>query len=188
MDNLIATIILLLILLIVVFWFIIYLPEVYLSIVRKMPPFVSSEKKVYQIIKSYLVKYFSGRQIKIIELGCGNAAGLRYLTEENNWIGFGYELAWRPYLWALLANKIKKSSNVQLYNQDMFEADLSGADVVYVYLFKETNLLLEDKLIRELKPGTLVISYAFPFPNIPLLEDMKLDKLRHKELHIYRIA
>jgi hypothetical protein len=44
--------------------------------------------------------------------------------------------------------------------------DLSEADVVTCYLLPETNKKLEDKLLKELKPGTRVISNTFLFPKV----------------------
>lgn len=59
-----------------------------------------------------------------------------------------------------------------ILEQDLFTVDLSGADIVCLFLLQETNEKLEKKLEKELKPGTRVISVAFSFPNWePLLID-----------------
>lgn len=50
---------------------------------------------------------------------------------------------------------------VQFRQQDLFEADLSNATVVTLYLLPEVNLKLRSKLISELKPGTRIVSHAF---------------------------
>ncbi|WP_269716402.1 SAM-dependent methyltransferase [Caulobacter sp. NIBR2454] len=44
---------------------------------------------------------------------------------------------------------------------DLFEADLSEASVVTLYLLDTLNLRLRPKLLRELKPGSRVVSHAF---------------------------
>ena len=44
---------------------------------------------------------------------------------------------------------------------DIFEADISQASVVTLYLFPEANLKLRPKLLAELKPGTRVVSNSF---------------------------
>ena len=46
--------------------------------------------------------------------------------------------------------------------KDIFEADLSPATVVTVYLFPEVNARLLPKLRRELRPGTRVVSHQYP--------------------------
>jgi protein-L-isoaspartate O-methyltransferase len=44
-------------------------------------------------------------------------------------------------------------------NQDLFEARLDGATVVTLFLWPDVNLRLRPKLLRELEPGTRVVSY-----------------------------
>jgi cyclopropane fatty-acyl-phospholipid synthase-like methyltransferase len=46
--------------------------------------------------------------------------------------------------------------------KDIFEADLSPATVVTVYLFPEVNTRLLPKFRRELRPGTRVVSHQYP--------------------------
>jgi hypothetical protein len=50
---------------------------------------------------------------------------------------------------------------VQFILRDLFEADISAATVVTLYVLNELNLKLRPKLLRELKPGTRVVSHAF---------------------------
>lgn len=44
---------------------------------------------------------------------------------------------------------------------DLFEADLSEATVVTMYLLQAVNLQLRPKLLSELKPGARIVSHAF---------------------------
>jgi ubiquinone/menaquinone biosynthesis C-methylase UbiE len=44
---------------------------------------------------------------------------------------------------------------------DMFAADLSGASVVTLYLSDRLNVLLRPKLLRELRPGSRIVSHDF---------------------------
>jgi SAM-dependent methyltransferase len=53
------------------------------------------------------------------------------------------------------------SDRVQFREQDLFQADLSNATVVTLYLLPEINLQIRDKLLRELRPGTRIISHNF---------------------------
>lgn len=50
---------------------------------------------------------------------------------------------------------------VEFLQMDLFEADLSRATVVTLYLLTEVNLRLRPKLLKELNPGTRVISHDF---------------------------
>jgi ribosomal protein L11 methylase PrmA len=45
--------------------------------------------------------------------------------------------------------------------QDIFRADIAPATVVALYLSPELNLELRPKLLRELRPGTRIVSHDF---------------------------
>ncbi|MGH7386434.1 MAG: methyltransferase domain-containing protein [Candidatus Rokuibacteriota bacterium] len=53
------------------------------------------------------------------------------------------------------------ADRVIFIEQDFFEADLSAATVVTLYLTREVNLRLRPKLERELAPGARVVSFNF---------------------------
>jgi hypothetical protein len=44
---------------------------------------------------------------------------------------------------------------------DLFDADISAATVVTLYLSPSVNNRLETKLRRELRPGTRIVSHQF---------------------------
>jgi ribosomal protein L11 methylase PrmA len=50
---------------------------------------------------------------------------------------------------------------VKVVHADLFEQDLSGATVVTLYLLPSLNVRLMPKLMKELKPGTRIVSHAF---------------------------
>jgi hypothetical protein len=50
---------------------------------------------------------------------------------------------------------------VRFINADLFESNLSDATVVTLYLLPELNLKLLPKLLKEVKPGTRIVSHAF---------------------------
>lgn len=53
------------------------------------------------------------------------------------------------------------TDRVKFVEQDLFETDLKEASVVTLYLLPDVNLRLRPKLLRELKPGTRIVSHAF---------------------------
>ncbi len=53
------------------------------------------------------------------------------------------------------------SDRVEFRQGDLFEADISDATVVSLYLLPSINLELRPKLFRELEPGTHVVSHDF---------------------------
>ena len=50
---------------------------------------------------------------------------------------------------------------IEFRQQDLFDTDISRATVVTLYLLPEVNLALRPKLLRELKPGTRIVSNSF---------------------------
>ncbi len=50
---------------------------------------------------------------------------------------------------------------VRVMNADLFATDLSEATVVTLYLLPSLNVKLMPKLMKELKPGTRIVSHAF---------------------------
>jgi SAM-dependent methyltransferase len=61
------------------------------------------------------------------------------------------------------ANAVKAgvTDKVRFMNADLFEADISSATVVTLYLLPSLNEKLRPKLLRDLKPGTRIVSHAF---------------------------
>jgi len=50
---------------------------------------------------------------------------------------------------------------VKFRQEDLFEANISEATVVTLYLLDRLNEQLRPKLLRDLKPGTRIVSHAF---------------------------
>lgn len=60
-------------------------------------------------------------------------------------------------------NRVKAGvgERVSFVNADLFESNFSDATVVTLYLLPKLNLRVLPKLLRELQPGTRVVSHAF---------------------------
>jgi O-methyltransferase involved in polyketide biosynthesis len=69
------------------------------------------------------------------------------------------------------ARRAKVSDRVRFVQQDIFEADLSEATVVTIYLSAEANARLRPKLLAQLKPGSRIVSHDFP------MADWKPDRV-----------
>lgn len=59
----------------------------------------------------------------------------------------------------------------EIREQDIRTVDLSGATVVTMYLLPEVNLMLRPKVLRELRPGSRVVSHDFD------MGDWRADKV-----------
>ena len=57
------------------------------------------------------------------------------------------------------ARKAGVTENIRFLNQDLFDTDVSEASVVMLFLSRELNQKLRPKLLRELKPGSRIVSH-----------------------------
>ena len=57
------------------------------------------------------------------------------------------------------------TDRVAFRNEDLFEADFRDATVVTLFLSPEVNRRLRPRLMRELAPGTRVVSYFHDMPD-----------------------
>jgi SAM-dependent methyltransferase len=71
------------------------------------------------------------------------------------------------------------SDRVRFLVQDLFSADIGDATVVTLYLLQSLNERLRPKLVRELKPGTRVVSHVFNMgPEWPPQRELLVDRSR----------
>lgn len=57
------------------------------------------------------------------------------------------------------ARRAGVAGRIAFLNRDLYETDISDADVVMLFLYPDLNLKLRPKLLRELKPGARVVSH-----------------------------
>lgn len=100
---------------------------------------------------------------KVYELGCGDARHLIDACRRYGVTGVGIDISWWPLLLAWLKTRLRgMGRRVKLICGNVHQIDLSGADVIYLYLGQRLSDALRPKLERELKPGARVISAQFP--------------------------
>jgi trans-aconitate methyltransferase len=78
--------------------------------------------------------------------------------------------------------------NLIFVKGDIFGANVSSADIVYLYLPQELLPALQEKLQKELKPGSLVISASVSFPSWQPAQvyDLPGQGLKVPKLFVYR--
>jgi len=64
---------------------------------------------------------------------------------------------------------------VRFRNEDLFQANISDATVVTLYLLPSLNLKLLPRLLAELKPGTRIVSHAFDMGSWKPQQTLKAD-------------
>ena len=118
---------------------------------------------------------------KFYDLGCGDGIILD-LAADKKAICYGYELSLIPYFLAHIRRFFSKNKeSIHLLYQDFWKANLSEADIVYMFLMKKSLQKIKPKLEKELKKDTIVISHVWPIEGwIPY----KVDKYG-KGINIY---
>ena len=98
----------------------------------------------------------------VYDLGSGDGRILIAAARDRGARGVGLEID--P---ALVAQSIERARRLGLADrlsfrqQDLFEADLSPATVVTLYLSPDLNRRLRPKLLSELRPGARIVSHSF---------------------------
>jgi hypothetical protein len=105
----------------------------------------------------------------VYDLGSGDARILVLAAREFGARGVGIEVD--PIRHAIAARRVARAGledSIELVRGDFFSADITGADVVTLYLRQHTNDALADKLVAELAPGVRVASNTYTLPGLPL--------------------
>jgi precorrin-6B methylase 2 len=67
------------------------------------------------------------------------------------------------------------NNRVVFLNEDLFDAKISDATVVTLYLLPTLNLKLLPKLLNDLKPGTRIVSHAFDMGSWKPEQSLNID-------------
>ncbi len=115
--------------------------------------------------------------MRIYDLGSGDGR-LLFLAAQKGSKAIGFEI--NPWLvwFTNLKAWVTHSPQVKAKWQNFWSAKLSDADVVFVYLLPWRMGELAQKLTKDLRPGTLIVSNSFIFPNWPI-------RHRDDKQHIY---
>jgi len=110
----------------------------------------------------------------VIDLGSGDGR-LVIESAKRGASGLGVDID--PKLVALARDNAKAAgvaARTRFEVQDLFETELSKADVVTMYLLPEVNLKLRPRLIAQLKPGTRIVSHDYDLGDWPPDETIEL--------------
>jgi SAM-dependent methyltransferase len=98
----------------------------------------------------------------VYDLGCGDGRIVITAAQKYNARAVGIDIDPQRIAEATAnATAAKVTDKVRFIEGDLFEADITPATVVTLYLLTRLNAKLQPKLLRDLKPGTRVVSHAF---------------------------
>jgi predicted RNA methylase len=136
-----------------------------------------------KLVKKMLEMAEIGSHDVLYDLGSGDGRIVREAVESYGARAVGIEADPIRVLWSrisLFRYGIQDKSKIKWGN--IFKKDISEATVVTVFLGDKANQKLKEKLLKELKPGTPVISYVWTFDGwLP-------TKVNHEDrIYLYRI-
>lgn len=112
-----------------------------------------------------------GKNDVVYDLGCGDGRIVVTAAKKYGATGIGVDLnpdriedANRN------AQEQGVTGKVKFYEGNLFDFDFSKANVLTLYLLPDVNLKLKPKILKEMKPGSRVVSHAFD------MGDWKPDK------------
>jgi hypothetical protein len=135
-----------------------------------LPWIPTREKRIRRALE--LAKLKPGETL--FDLGAGDGRVLIMAVKEFEADAVGIEVG--PAQWALGWLRILFSGSrmkARMRCGNFYKADLSGADVVFVYLTSSQTSRLRSLLERDLRPGARVVSIAADFPE---WEPRKVDR------------
>lgn len=124
----------------------------------------------------------------IYDLGCGDGRIVVAAAKQYGTTGVGIDLDPQRIREAKeTAHREGVSGSVEFMMADIFEADISPATVVTLYLLDPVNLRLRPKLFRDLAPGTRVVSHAFHMDDWDHDKLVKHPKARKESIYYWAI-
>jgi SAM-dependent methyltransferase len=147
-----------------------------------LAPWVPSPSK-------YLKRALGLAQIKpgerFYELGCGDGRATIYAAKHFGAKATGIELAFPLFVAAKIRALLSRAPDVNIRFGDLFKIDLSDADVIYVYgMPKVLENRLREKLERECKSGTRVISFMFEIKGWEVVAVDRQEGTRGREVPV----
>lgn len=115
---------------------------------------------------------------RVVDLGSGDGRIIVMAVEQFKARAVGIEADPLRVLWSrMVIRRRGLGERVDVVWGNFFTQSISEASVVTVYQGQEINKRLKEKFTTELKPGTRVVSYCFPFEGWTPVETQKNPQL-----------
>jgi ribosomal protein L11 methylase PrmA len=115
-----------------------------------------------EVVEAMLKVANVGKNDVVYDLGCGDGRIVIAAAQKYGARGIGIDIDPQRIEEANAnAKKAGVTDRVKFMQADLFTTDISPATVVTLYLLPSLNLKLRPKLMKDLKPGTRIVSHAF---------------------------
>ena len=155
----------------------------FIGILTRVPYVPTSKRVINKIIKEADFK----KGDTFMDLGCGDGRMLIEAEKNNKINAIGYEIAPLVYFMALWKKFINKSK-AKIKFKSFFKENLSKADIIFCYLMPHELKKLANKLKKECKKGTKIISNTFKIQGLkPSKVIPRNKKQKTPTLYVYKI-
>lgn len=123
----------------------------------------------------------------IIDLGCGDGSLLFDAARRSPGIrGIGYDISLLPLCiaWARKLLFWRTYRPIAIRFGNLFTADITHADVIYIFLLGKAYDRLKEKLAKEMRPEAIVALEAWPLPNCTPFRTLRGENML--PVYIYR--
>lgn len=118
----------------------------------------------------------------VYDLGSGDGTMLITAAKEFGAKGVGVEIDLLRYWISKLRLHLNNlSKKIKIVRKNFFDADVSKATVVVMYLIPKTLNRLKPKLLKELKPGTRIVTFVYKIDLPIIAKDIE------NEIYVYKI-
>ena len=148
----------------------------------KKAPYVPSFDYHLRIMKQHLtLKKWS----KIVDLGCGDGKALRFFSKEFWLKGYWYDL--NPFVvwYGKFSNRLLWYKDITLMRSNFNNAQLKNYAYIYIYLWPEQLVAMEDRIFEGLWAHAIIISNSFTFVKHTPFEIIH-DAHNKKVIYLYK--
>lgn len=122
----------------------------------------------------------------LFDLGCGDGRILITAVQKYRAKAVGVEISDKLAQEATdIIARMGLQNDAKVIHGDLMTADLTGADVVTVYLMTQVNEKLKPRFEKFLKPGARVVSHDYPIPGWKAKMVDKSDEHRGHLIFVY---
>jgi protein-L-isoaspartate O-methyltransferase len=151
--------------------------------VNRLAPYVNSPARVVDRMLE-LAGIRPGETV--YDLGCGDGRILIAAVQKFKAKAIGIEIS--PKIVAEARTRIKKAGvgdRAQVIQGDLLQTDLTGADVVTIYLATSLNEELRPRLEKFLKPGARVVSHDYAVPGWKPTQVVQAEGRQKHSIYLY---
>lgn len=146
----------------------------------KVPHIITPQSRIPVILENLNIT----PQTVIYDLGCGKGDFLFAIEKYSPAELVGFELSPLLAWWGQLKAKLRHSK-VEIKRKDFFKADISRADVIYLFLVQAVVNKLTEKLRNEVKPGATIVCLGDKVSGFKLKKIIEENIRGEKNVKIY---